>query len=517
MVFRDGNHIRIKFWKGAAPLTPLPFYGALPMRAQWCSLSAVLFQEFLQIRNLLERKKEYHKDIENMKKTLITILAAVPALICAGACTDFLYEGEVDLTPKEEEEEFVYPTTYEFNHPCAFVSQTEIDRVKAAVEAADPNDPVYVSWQQLCSNQFAQSTYTASPVETLVRGDATGTGVSEENYINACRDAAAAFQLGLRYLISGDTDCANAAVKILNDWADFCKQITANDNNQYLLAGFQGYQFANAAELLRDFDGWAEQDQNDFRNWLLTVWYEKNKWFMDTHGGDGVCNLHYWSNWELANMASILAIGIYTENPEMVTYVYRQFREGEGSGALHNMIPYDPVEDPSGNTALIAQCMESGRDQGHATLVSSMCAELCQMAWNVGIDFWGMEDNLVLAMFEYTAMYNSVPYPSVSMPFTTYEYCPDGCGCNSGHGAVHTEVSAEGRGTERPCWDLIYNHYKSRGVNDGSLYYSKQFAEQLRYTDGTLTGDGGAGVSRYGSNSSAYDQIGWGTLLFYQE
>ena len=72
------------------------------MRAQWCSLSAVLFQEFLQIRNLLERKKEYHKDIENMKKTLITILAAVPALICAGACTDFLYEGEVDLTPKEE-------------------------------------------------------------------------------------------------------------------------------------------------------------------------------------------------------------------------------------------------------------------------------------------------------------------------------------------------------------------------------------------------------------------------------
>ena len=147
MVCRDGNHIRIKFWKGAAPLTPLPFYGALPMRAQWCSLSAVLFQEFLQIRNLLERKKEYHKDIENMKKTLITILAAVPALICAGACTDFLYEGEVDLTPKEEEE-FVYPTTYEFNHPCAFVSQTEIDRVKAAVEAADANDPVYVSWQQ---------------------------------------------------------------------------------------------------------------------------------------------------------------------------------------------------------------------------------------------------------------------------------------------------------------------------------------------------------------------------------
>ena len=311
---------------------------------------------------------------------------------------------------------------------------------------------------------------------------------------------------------------ANAAVKILNDWADVCKQITANDNNQYLAAGFQGYQFANAAELLRDYEGWSETDQNDFKNWLLTVWYEKNKWFMDTHGGDGVCNLHYWSNWELANMASILAIGIYTENPEMVTYVYRQFREGEGSGALHNMIPYAPVADPSGKTSTpIAQCMESGRDQGHATLVSSMCAELCQMAWNIGIDFWGMEENLVLSMFEYTAMYNSKPFASVEMPFTQYEYCPEDCGCSGNHGATHLAISDDGRGTERPCWDLIYNHYKAEGLSDNQLYYSKQFAEQLRYTDGKLTGDGGAGDSRYGSNSSAFDQIGWGTLLFYQD
>lgn len=447
----------------------------------------------------------------------MTILAAVPAFLCAGACTDFLYEGEIDLTPNEEEEEFVYPTTYEFNHPCAFVSQTEIDRVKAAIGAADENDPVYVSWNQLCGSPYAQTTHKASPVETLVRGDADGTGTTE-NYINACRDAAAAFQLGLRYRISGDTDCAAAAVGILNSWADVCKRITANDANFNLVAGFQGYQFANAAELLRDYDGWNEADQSDFKNWLLTVWYPVNKEFMDTHGGSNVCNLHYWSNWELANMASIMAIGIYTEDPEMITYVYRQFREGEGSGALHNMIPYEPVEDPAGLTSTpIAQCMESGRDQGHATLVSSMCAELCQMAWNVGIDFYGMEDNLVLSMFEYTAMYNSTPYPIVEMPFTQYEYCPSGCGCSGNHGAVHTAISSDGRGTPRPCWDLIYNHYKAEGLSDKQLYYSKQFADQLRYTGGTLTGDGGAGDSRYGSNSSAFDQIGWGTLLFYQE
>ena len=207
----------------------------------------------------------------------------------------------------------------------------------------------------------------------------------------------------------------------------------------------------------------------------------------------------------------------------MITYVYQQFREGEGSGALHNMIPYAPVSDPAGlSSTPIAQCMESGRDQGHATLVSAVCAELCQMAWNIGIDFWGMEDNLVLSMFEYTAMYNSNPYPTVEMPFTEYSYCT-GCECrNQTHGAIHMAVSSDGRGTIRPCWDLIYSHYKSKGLSDKQLHYTKQFAEQLRYTDGELTGDCGAGDSRYNNKDGAettanFDQIGWGTLLFYQD
>ena len=142
-------------------------------------------------------------------------MAAVPALICAGACTDFLYEGEVDLTPKEEEEEFVYPTTYEFNHPCAYVTMDDINRAKAAVAAADETDPAYKCWLELCNSKYAVKGYTANPVEILVRGDPTGTGVSSQNVLNAGRDAAAAFELALRYQISGDTDYATTAVKIL--------------------------------------------------------------------------------------------------------------------------------------------------------------------------------------------------------------------------------------------------------------------------------------------------------------
>lgn len=419
--------------------------------------------------------------------------------------------------PEKHEMEIVDVT---FAHPCAYVNADDIARAAESVAKSDPADPVYASWLQLLGNKFAQPSWRARAVETLVRGDCTGTGVSKENYIQADEDAAAAFQLALRWCIGGEEDCAKSAVAILNTWATVCKGITANDNNQYLLAGFQGHAFANAAELLRDYQGWESADQDRFKQWLKSVWYEKNRWFLDNHGGPNNCPLHYWSNWELANLASIMAIGIYLEDVQMVSYVNHLFHYGEGSGALHNMVPFGPVADPDGKTPVIAQSMESGRDQGHATLVVSMCAELCRMAQNIGLDFWGADENLVLAMCEYTAKYNlkvDGNYICETMPFTPYSYCME-CSCtNRNHGTVHISVSSASRGTLRPCWDLIYSHYvKEKGLPASSAYYTKIFADQVRKSEGVLVGDCGAGDPRYGSSSGAFDQLGWGTLLFWQ-
>lgn len=454
-----------------------------------------------------------------MKKQLLIVLAVAAVLLSLSSCTDYLKHGTVDLTMPEEEE-FSYPATYQFNHPCALVSAEDIARVKASIGAASENDPVYVAYKHFCNNVYAQHTHVPSPVETIVRGDATGTGVGGENYITISKDASAAYQLALRWHLTGDNQYAEAAVKILNEWADVCKTVTANDNNQYLCLGFQGYTLGNAAELLRDYSGWQESDQNDFKSWIRKVWLDRNVSFIDSHGGSGVCSLHYWPNWELANLASMLAIGIYLEDVEVINKVYMNFREGKGSGCIDNMIPYDPIPDPDGY-GMIAQHMESGRDQGHGTLVISMCSELCQMAWNIGLDFFGMKDNKVLAMCQYTAKYNVKPggtYVCSTMPFTPYSYCPPGCDCNNqSHGSDHVMVSEAGRGTVRPCWDLLYAHYKHiKKLSDDNVHYVKLFAEQLRYTDGVLTGDGGSGDSRYGATSAAFDQIGWGTMMFYR-
>lgn len=446
------------------------------------------------------------------------VLFAAAALTGAAACNKNLQPGKVDLDPVENETE-IKDVTVSFKHPGAYVNAEDIARVKQHVAAADANDPVYASWLQFCSGAWAQESVKPSALETVVRGDATGTGTTE-NYILCDEQAAAAFQLALRWQVSGDLKYAEASRAILNEWAKVCKTITANDSNQYLLAGFQGYTFANAAELLRNYSGWTSAEQDTFKKWLRNVWYEKNYWFIENHGGSSVCDLHYWSNWELANLASILSIGIYLEDQTMVNYVNKQFLAGKGSGAVKNLVPFDPIADPAGKSAAIAQCMESGRDQGHATLCVSETAELCRIAQNVGLDFWGAENNRVLAFFEYEAKYNvkvNGTFITTTMPFTEYKYCVD-CSCsNHNHGATHVAISPDGRGKERPGWDLIYAHYaKEKKMAANTYYYTKLFAEQLRYKDGKLTGDGGAGDSRYGSTSAAYDQLGWGTLLFYQ-
>lgn len=449
-----------------------------------------------------------------MNKRFYIIAAALALVLGACACNKQLNQGKVNLDIEEETEQ-VEEVNVRFSHPGAYVNAADIARAKAAVEAADETNPVYAAWKSFIYSPWAQETVKPNVLETVVRGDPKGTGVDKENFIVCDQQAAAAFQLALRWQISGETKYAEASRAILNAWAAGCKKITANDNNQYLLAGFQGHSFANAAELLRSYEGWTASEQATFGKWLRDLWYAKNYWFIDNHGGSGVCDLHYWSNWELANLASILAIGIYLEDKDMVNYVNKQFHAGKGSGALKNLVPFDPVPDPSGH-GYLAQSMESGRDQGHGTLVASMTAELCRMAQNVGLDFWEADNNRVLAMFEYTAKYNLTPQITTTMPFTQYKYCTD-CSCsNHSHGVTHTTVSSDGRGTERPCWELIYAHYSKETNNASNAYYSKLFAEQLRYTGGKLTGDGGAGDARYGSNSGAFDQLGWGTLLFYQ-
>ena len=463
--------------------------------------------------------------MKTIKNILIAGLVSC-GIAAATSCQKNDY-GTIDLSGYTPEPE----VTLVYNHPCALYSAADFARVKAAIANGSLSADQKAEYTALTQSPYVMGDYgtTSHATEKIVRGDATGTGTTE-NYIIACRDAAAAYQFGLLWQLTGNETYAQKGVFILKDWAGKCKEVTANDNNKYLAAGAQGYTFALAAEELRDYSGWSESEFTEFKNWIVNVFGDLNYKFLQLHGSSNCGSpKHYMSNWDLVNLCSYLQIGILTENDEIIQYCTNYFtKTGDGLGALPNIqqATYD-FTLPDGTKEKITQAQESGRDQGHATMAVVVAAHLAQSAWALyednptytDLDYFSVDDNALLRLAEYNAMANLKDgthadingsqqggnwlYQVAEIPFT-----PAGPWCsNANHEAGKTQngFGEQDRGNLRPGYEIFYKHYKDAG---GS-YFVKKFAEVQRP-------ECGSGDARYGANSGAFDQIGWGTLMLYQ-
>lgn len=452
-------------------------------------------------------------------------LSVILVLNCACRKNEF---GTVDLTLPEEPD---VEATYTFSHPCAMYTEADFTRVKEELSSGSPAE-VTAAFTALKNSPYSQLAYEPAPQELIVRGDPTGTGVDSENYAYAMRDAAAAYQTALLWKLSGETAYADQSVKILDAWARKCKKITSNDANNVLAAGAQGYTFACAAEIMLGYDGWNAGDAAAFKKWMLDVFAPVNRSFLD-HKSSNVCALHYWSNWDLVNMCSYMAIGILTEDSDMVNFVVNYFYKGAGNGCIFRLINGGLLDDPLGSGEKLAQDQESGRDQGHAQMSAMVAANLAQMAYSLysinssnpdaaKLDFFAAEDNALLKLGEYVALSNlrngddnenkngQWLVAAANMPFNRLDYCTD-CSCrDKNHGAVHTTLADDsGRGSVRPGWEIYFNHYARVKKLSGGWLYVKKMADKMRP-------ECGSGDSRYGSNSGAFDQLGWGTLMLYR-
>jgi Alginate lyase len=356
-----------------------------------------------------------------------------------------------------------------FVHPGLLHTEADFQRMQTKVNAGA--EPWLSGWNALTSNGYSQLGATPRAVTEISRP-----GNVAQMYIDIYR----AYQCALRWKVSGDTRYADQAVVFLNAWSSLAT-VTGNAD-RFLAAGLHGYEWANVGEIMRTYPGWASTDIERFQNMLLTVFYPMNHDFLTNHNGAAITN--YWSNWDLCNMASMLAIGVFCDRrdiyDEALTYTY----SGGGNGAIDRAIYY--VHD--GN---LGQMQESGRDQGHATLSISLLGVVCEMAWNQGVDLYGYRNNRFLSGAEYVARYNQWN----DVPFTPYMW---GTG-QSGSWQSQTTVSAAARGSHRTTAEMIYNHYVNRmGL---AAPYCKAEAELMR-----PEGGGGNG-----------DQFGLGTLTFTRD
>lgn len=413
-----------------------------------------------------------------------------------------------------------------FVHPGGLHTQEDFERVKKLLADGDPT--ITKAWNILKSNEYSGSGIATWPVETIVRGGGVG-----ENYMNACRGAAMAYQNALRWKIEGTEANAKAAVRILMAWADACK-VVGGDSNYALASGLYGYQFAQAAELVRDYEGWAPEDFARFKAWMLEVWYPKCIGFLRGrngtwenaankpnagHGDAGNRPGHYWSNWGLCNTLALMSIGILCDdvhiyNQGLSYYKYDQvgsFTETRGdiiyndglTEFIGNLVPvvHDDERGPYGK---LGQMQESGRDQGHSLMALGLAADICQVAWNQGDDLYSYMDNRFAAGAEYIAAYNHSGVED--LPWTEYRYAD----CRTAwHNTWNmTGNNGGGRGAPRPYWDRIIGHFE--GVKGIKMTYSKKAAIDVR---GTAGADGGG--HNYGETSGGYDHLGFSTLMCY--
>ncbi|KAB8294911.1 hypothetical protein EYC80_006869 [Monilinia laxa] len=377
--------------------------------------------------------------------------------------------------------------TSAFVHPGLLVSDTDITRIKAKL--ALKLDPWQSSWDKLTSIPYAQSTYKNNAVSRVYRGTAT---VETENAERLWHDAAAAFNLGLRWKIEGDAQYAKAAAAILNAWGEKL-EILDKDDDQYLTAGFQGYELANAAELIRDFTPFAKDGLTKFNAMFERLILSKNIFFLEHRAGSEHNVKHFFANWELGNMASVMAFGVLTDNSTLFDFAVDYFKTGSGNGGINNCISNLVKEPGTGN--LLGQPQESGRDQGHTGLDFQMLGVIAQQAWNQGEDLYGFNDSKILKGAEYYARYNlgnDVPFEPYTNGIVSYD-----------------KISAASRGAHRPTWELLYAHYAQiKGVD------APWTEEYKNYTVKAMGGfEGGAGS--WGEGSGHYDGLGWGSLLYH--
>lgn len=406
----------------------------------------------------------------------------------------------------------LYDTNRGFKHPGGLHTQADFDRIKQ--QLAEGNETVTEAYKILKNAEYSQSSCATWPVETIVRGGSSG-----QNYINAARGATIAYQNALRWKIEGTEANAKHAVDVLMAWARTTKYISG-DSNYALAAGLYGYQFAQAAELMRDYEGWSSEDFDTFRKWMLDVWYPSCIGFLRHRNGtwENAARWwqapgHYWSNWGLCNALAVLSIGVLCDD----VFIYNQglsFIKYDQVGTFVDPRTADPILNDgltefwgnlivttsesvleTGAYGKLGQMNESGRDTGHAAMAAGLAVDVAHLAWNQGDDLFAYMDHRLAAGIEYIAAQTQ----SVQgLPWTNYKYGTNGIYYSDSR--CWTMTSPALGAQMRNYWGTVIGHYE--GIKGVRMPFSKIAYNQMGIDAGGI-----------GTTSGGYDHLGYSVLM----
>ncbi|QND44551.1 hypothetical protein HB780_01720 (plasmid) [Rhizobium lusitanum] len=321
-----------------------------------------------------------------------------------------------------------------FAHPGLMHAQADFVRMARKYSTA----PWVGSWNLLVANPKVSLSYNSAPVSVIYRGsDVT------QNFSGLVNECAAMYGMALRWKISGDEAYAAKATSMLNGWAATLTSIQGRD--RALVAGPQGFELANIAEMLREYHGFTDDNLTAVKKILRNIFYPISHDLLANHGDREPLEIN--ANWYLFNMSAMMAIGILCDDQAKFDEAISYFKTGNGNGCIMHAGYYM-------HPGYLCQWQESGRDQTHTMDGIAAMAVVCEMAWNQGVDLYGYDNNRFLAAAEYSAKANLVTSGTTyyTVPYVAYR----------NNVSTWKTFSTTDQGDDTPCWALIYNHYVNR-------------------------------------------------------
>lgn len=329
-------------------------------------------------------------------------------------------------------------------HPGISHTQSKIDFIKAQISSHQ--EPWFSALEKVKASRSADLDWEPKSHKHVERGAYNNPDVGSSDFSD---DAKAAHTHAFLWALTGNAAHAEKAAEIIDAWSSTLESISNHDAR--LLVGMEGYEFCNGAELLKHTWGeWPRRSQDQFASMLRNIFYPVIKEFYPSANG----------NWDASMLQTMLAMGVYLDDPMMFDRAIDYYMNGRGNGAVRHYFK------PSG------QCQETGRDQGHTQMGLDYLANTCEIAWNQNVDLYAAFGNRLLKGFEYTAKYNlgfEVPYE----PYRSYQ------------GRYHyRKISDKARGRLRPMYEKVFHHYHHRLGMDAP--YTLQALMELRQGSGSL-------------------------------
>jgi hypothetical protein len=250
-----------------------------------------------------------------------------------------------------------------YTHPGLLNSQSSLDELKTKANSTTPS-AMRTGYQGMLDERFADPAYPHRAYSTVVVAGSTSTP-SETQFKE---DAQAAYAHALRWVKTGHQVYRDKSVAILDAWSgEFQEMVSSVPGEtwpqQWLEAAWYAPMWANAAEIIRDYDdgaaGWPTAMQDRFDGFLdeLAVLAE---------------SAYRENNWGASSGLALMAVGVYQDD---------SVRYEEGKRRILQLLPFlvrhtgEVFElaardcwHPQYSLAAITQAAEIARNQGDSSI-----------------------------------------------------------------------------------------------------------------------------------------------------